>query len=356
MGGAERSWYLEQMGVPEWLPRDAAALVSDTEQSAATTDSAPRALATAVPAEPQQPSVVVAGSGPSVTPAEILAKLKAANGPKSKKQLAEEGSKLAEEFTRPPTAEQLQQIAAKPKPVAETVVEVEKVQPAVVEPKATAVSNSAPATQKQEAPVSPQSDPSLELVPASEADFSFEEPDIGDLEALFAESMAFESESQPEIDAGPDTAEKLGRDWKLMLAQAGCLPASLGEGVTDPAVVVVTALPANQFDNRQLDRAWRLRGSILKAAKLPAKASFHSSFYSISSNVKPALLLKRLRDLHPKATLLCFSNAELEADLSGLSGEIIRLPSLEQMLADATLKRQAWEHLQKAIPSFEKLA
>lgn len=361
MQSAERSWYLEQMGVPEWIPRDAAALIADAGETAAATGSTPQAVASETTSPQQVPAAVADSAGPAVTPAEILANLKAANGPKSKKQLAEEGSKLAEEFTRPPTPEQLKQLA--PKPISAPAAKLAATQNSeVAQPTAKAVPPPqaivmAPNAPLPESPAERKTAVLPDPVAISEPDFSVEETDLGDLEALFAESMAFEADAPSEVvDTGPDTIEKLDRDWKLMLAQAGCLPASLGEGVADPAVIVLTALPANQFDNRQLDRAWRLRSSILKAAKLPNKVCVHSALYSISSNVKPAPLLKRLRDLYPKATLLCFANDELTADLQGLPGEIIRLPSLDQMLADAKLKLQAWEQLQKAIPSFEKLA
>jgi hypothetical protein len=89
---------------------------------------------------------------------------------------------------------------------------------------------------------------------------------------------------------------------------------------------------------------------------LPEKATYHCSFYSITNNVKPARLLKRLRDLYPQATLLCFANPSLEADVERLEGDVVCLPSLDLMLSDAALKRQAWKKLQTMIPSFEKLA
>lgn len=362
MEAAERSWYLEQIGIPEWIPRDAAAQLANAANDSAAAVAEDSSSQTAAPAV-TAPATAAAEepatyNGPKISPSDILAKLRESNGPKAKKQL-DEGSQLAEEFTTPPTAEQLKKLAEKP---VEPVAPVETTKPPepiadATQQTASVVPAAAPVVNKPQTvqPVVKQS-PATAVPQIQEPDFSVEEPDVGDLEALFAESIAFEGEAQPAVDEGPDTLEKLDRDWKLMLAQAGCLPASLGEGAKDPAVIVITALPANQFDNRQLDCAWRLRGSILKAAKLPAKRSFHSSLYSVSSNVKPASLLKRLRALHPNAILLCFASAELEADLKELPGKVLCLPSVDQMLSDAALKRKAWDQLQKAIPAFEKLA
>jgi hypothetical protein len=367
MERAERSWYLEQLGIPEWIPRDAAApvtaIASVSAEAAGVGIKAVVAVAEqALAADPLATTPVPASAPNGVGPGDILAKLRASNGPKTKRQVDGE-SQLAEEFTRPPTAEQLKQLAAIP--MVTPVVEAEPDETVPIQAASLPAANSIPTSKpeikvaaKQQVPNSGRLAklPQQPAVDSVEPDFSIEEPDFAELQALFAESLQQEESAQPEVDAGPDDIEKLARDWKLVLTQAACLPACLGEGAAEPAVIVLTALPANQFDNRQLDRAWRLRRSILKAAKLPEKATYHSSFYSISNNVKPARLLKRLRDLYPQASLLCFANLSLEADVKGLEGDVVCLPSLDLMLADAALKRQAWKKLQAMIPSFEKLA
>lgn len=347
MERAERSWYLEQLGIAEWVPRDAVAPVSDSPAAATDQPVTHNRVAKApVDAEPSY-------TGPKVGPDDILASLRAANGSESKQQVADAGSQLADEFTRPPTEEQLKQLASKRAASQPAKTPTQQNDGVAVSETAPAASNvvQLPTPKAKERTPTPSAAAVADL---GEPDFSVEEPDAGDLEALFAESLSLEGGEQA-VDSGPDSIEKLQRDWAQMLSQAGCLPASLGEGASQPKVIIVTELPANQFDNRQLDQAWRLRAGILKAAKLPNRVCFHASLYSVSSVVKPEPLLGRLAALFPEAIVLGFADQSLEAGLKQISNKTLCLPSIGQMLSQPAMKRKAWEQLQPKIAVFEKL-
>lgn len=356
MESAERSWYLGQLGITEWIPRDAAALMAEDLANKEPARGAALPLTAAKPA-------AALSTAPQLGPSDILARLKASNGSHAKRQMVGEGSKLAAEFTKPPTQAQLKHLAEKstgsrPPPETTPLENLAEKRQIADDRQSHTVASSARAEANWTTDVTRQPSQTLSQPPqdlTAEPDFTVGEVDSGDLEALFAEAMSFEHGNAADIDSGPDSLEKLDKDWKRMLAQAGCLPASLGEGAKEPKVLVLTALEADRFDSRQLDKAWRLRRSILNAAKLPETSSFHASLYSISKHLKPLVLLQRLRALYPEAILLCFATPALEDDVRDLAGEIIVLPSLDEMLKQPQLKRQAWERLQKVIPVFERL-
>lgn len=311
MRNAEDSWYLEKLGIQQWVPRSEAeaAQVADTQTVEVTQAQA-------------APSPFVA-AGDVESHVNVIEGAPIQRAPQEAESIDSAGS------STPPAGHGPGDILAKLR------AGKQKTKPTTIEPVSVAIEVESPATVDEPVP------PPEVVQPPSQA--------------IQASTPATQDEQFIPLGSAADSWPKLIDDWHSTLAQAGLPAANLGEGSAGAAVVVFTELPLDQLTPQQLDAGWRLRAAILSAAGLAPQRCFHAALYSVSSVLQPQELLKRQLLMMPTAKVICFAGERLGADIASAGVDAIMLPSISEMLATPAAKKQAWKTLQPLIESFKAL-